>query len=152
MDRLQKVYRQTLIRKRKGWINEDITSRFLLSWVDKKTAMIPKVFVDELENEYGEYFDIESKNMRILVTEAVKRKAVSDTLKVKVWRRDGHTCQYCGESGGNLTIDHWIPVSKGGPHVIHNLLTSCMKCNEKKGANLVLFPTRHAKRRIKGAR
>ena len=32
-----------------------------------------------------------------------------------VFARDRWTCQYCGHERGNLTVDHVIPRSKGGP-------------------------------------
>lgn len=49
-----------------------------------------------------------------------------------ILRRDNHKCQYCG-STTNLTIDHIIPKSKGGDETWENLVTACIKCNNKKG-------------------
>eukprot|EP01025_Chloroclados_australasicus_P032811 TRINITY_DN3333_c0_g1_i1.p1 TRINITY_DN3333_c0_g1~~TRINITY_DN3333_c0_g1_i1.p1 ORF type:complete len:265 (+),score=4.12 TRINITY_DN3333_c0_g1_i1:429-1223(+) len=46
--------------------------------------------------------------------------------------RDRHMCQYCG-SQDNLSIDHLIPVSKGGSWAWNNLVTACQVCNNKKG-------------------
>jgi 5-methylcytosine-specific restriction endonuclease McrA len=46
--------------------------------------------------------------------------------------RDRHTCQYCGARSKNLTIDHVIPRDRGGTHSWTNLVTCCMKCNNKK--------------------
>jgi len=57
------------------------------------------------------------------------------TIKVnrkKILKRDRNTCQYCG-SKRNLTIDHVIPRSKGGKNTWGNLVTSCFRCNSKKG-------------------
>lgn len=48
--------------------------------------------------------------------------------------RDGNTCQYCGHSGRDLTIDHVVPRHKGGPASWDNLVACCMKCNNKKGS------------------
>lgn len=48
--------------------------------------------------------------------------------------RDGLKCQYCGKRGGsNLTLDHVIPQSKGGPNTWQNLVTACGPCNTRKG-------------------
>ncbi|MCB0408032.1 MAG: HNH endonuclease [Bdellovibrionales bacterium] len=49
--------------------------------------------------------------------------------------RDNHTCQYCGERFPEklLTIDHVLPVSKGGQHVWTNVVAACGPCNNKKG-------------------
>lgn len=46
--------------------------------------------------------------------------------------RDECMCQYCG-SKSNLTLDHVIPQSKGGPNSWTNLVTACSPCNTKKG-------------------
>ena len=50
----------------------------------------------------------------------------------EVLRRDGHTCQYCG-STKDLTLDHVIPRSKGGPHTWDNVVAACQPCNYSKG-------------------
>ncbi|MEB3163829.1 MAG: HNH endonuclease [Prochlorothrix sp.] len=49
-----------------------------------------------------------------------------------VLKRDNHTCQYCG-SHQDLTLDHVVPRSKGGPHTWQNVVTACARCNGKKG-------------------
>jgi 5-methylcytosine-specific restriction endonuclease McrA len=49
-----------------------------------------------------------------------------------VFARDEWTCQYCG-SRGNLTVDHVIPKSKGGPSSWENIVASCAPCNRRKG-------------------
>jgi 5-methylcytosine-specific restriction endonuclease McrA len=49
-----------------------------------------------------------------------------------VFARDDWTCQYCG-SRGNLTVDHVIPRSKGGPSTWDNIVASCAPCNRRKG-------------------
>ncbi len=51
----------------------------------------------------------------------------------EVFRRDGHSCQYCG-SRKDLTLDHVIPRSQGGPHTWENVVTACAPCNGRKGA------------------
>ncbi|HEY8866258.1 MAG TPA: HNH endonuclease [Solirubrobacteraceae bacterium] len=49
-----------------------------------------------------------------------------------VFARDSWTCQYCG-TRGNLTVDHVIPRSKGGPSSWENIVASCAPCNRRKG-------------------
>jgi len=41
-------------------------------------------------------------------------------------------CVYCG-SNANLSWDHLIPVSKGGPNIISNQVVACRSCNSSKG-------------------
>lgn len=49
----------------------------------------------------------------------------------EVLRRDNHTCQYCG-SNKHLTLDHVIPVSRGGQHTWNNVVAACERCNQRK--------------------
>lgn len=46
--------------------------------------------------------------------------------------RDNFTCQYCG-SGGNLTLDHIMPKSRGGEDSWENIVVCCVRCNNRKG-------------------
>ncbi len=50
-----------------------------------------------------------------------------------ILRRDNYQCQYCGKRTTDLTIDHVIPKAIGGKDTWENLVTACMKCNNKKG-------------------
>jgi 5-methylcytosine-specific restriction endonuclease McrA len=49
-----------------------------------------------------------------------------------VLRRDGYACQYCGRSDGELTMDHVLPLSRGGQTVWTNVVAACVPCNRKK--------------------
>ncbi len=49
-----------------------------------------------------------------------------------VFARDDWTCQYCG-ARSNLTVDHVVPRSKGGPSTWDNIVASCAPCNRRKG-------------------
>lgn len=46
-------------------------------------------------------------------------------------RRDGERCQYCGQEG-ELTVDHVVPRSKGGPTTWENCVAACGPCNRRK--------------------
>lgn len=52
--------------------------------------------------------------------------------------RDGHICQYCERpfSGGELTLDHVTPRSRGGSSSWENLVACCRGCNNRKGNRL----------------
>lgn len=50
-----------------------------------------------------------------------------------ILRRDGFQCQYCGGKTPPLTVDHIIPRSRGGPDQWDNLVSACVRCNNKKG-------------------
>ena len=48
-----------------------------------------------------------------------------------IYARDNNACLKCG-STDNLTIDHVVPVSKGGKNEYSNYQTLCWRCNNKK--------------------
>ena len=50
----------------------------------------------------------------------------------KIFREKGHICYYCGEDAE--TLDHFIPLAKGGNSKDKNLIPSCRRCNYKKQA------------------
>lgn len=58
-----------------------------------------------------------------------------DLERLKI--RYGGRCAYCGGSG-KMTIDHVIPLSRGGAHSIGNLLPACGFCNFSKGSKLLI--------------
>ncbi len=53
--------------------------------------------------------------------------------KREIFRRDHYTCQYCGRTLQNLTVDHVIPKRLGGTRSWENLVTACAPCNHLKG-------------------
>ena len=55
-----------------------------------------------------------------------------------VFLRDQYTCQYCIKSfvETELNLDHVIPRHKGGKTSWDNIVTSCVKCNTRKGNKL----------------
>lgn len=55
-----------------------------------------------------------------------------------IFERDEYTCQYCGgkHSADELNIDHVIPRERGGRNTWENLVTSCIRCNERKANRL----------------
>ncbi|PYT06383.1 MAG: HNH endonuclease, partial [Acidobacteria bacterium] len=51
-----------------------------------------------------------------------------------IFKRDRHTCQYCGAQPGpeSLTIEHIVPRSKGGVSSWENCVLACVACNKRK--------------------
>lgn len=52
--------------------------------------------------------------------------------KTLLAKYNGH-CAYCDKEA-KLTLDHVIPLSKGGKHSIDNVVPACLHCNSSKGA------------------
>lgn len=53
-----------------------------------------------------------------------------DQLKDEV----GYRCFYCGEIFSSLTQDHIVPLSRGGPHTLNNVVAACQSCNSSKNS------------------
>lgn len=74
--------------------------------------------------------------VRLLVYVRSRRRqdAVRFT-RANIYGRDGHRCQYCGETMAteDLTFDHVIPATQGGRKGWENITTACVPCNRKKG-------------------
>ncbi len=63
----------------------------------------------------------------------VKRPFVQRKLSRRaVFARDGFHCQYCSKKTRELTLDHVMPRSKGGPHIWENVVSACIPCNHRK--------------------
>ena len=71
--------------------------------------------------------------------------------RIAVWERDGRMCWLCGCSikFRDMTIDHVIPVSKGGTMALVNLRAAHRVCNMRRGDNdgPVMRESRRIKRR-----
>ncbi|XP_010036191.2 uncharacterized protein LOC104425250 [Eucalyptus grandis] len=65
--------------------------------------------------------------------QVIKRRRIRTNLNRKsIFYRDGYSCQYCSSSE-NLTIDHVLPIARGGEWKWENLVTACARCNARKG-------------------
>jgi 5-methylcytosine-specific restriction endonuclease McrA len=68
-----------------------------------------------------------------------KASLISDLTSVQwdmICQEHGHLCHYCHQSR-ILTMDHVIPLSKGGNHTASNIVPACRSCNSHKGAKLL---------------
>lgn len=78
------------------------------------------------------------------IMERMKKLQQGDIEMSDVVREDRYTveqgmeeCIYCGATE-NLTFDHLIPVSEGGPDIISNQVPACQSCNSSKGSRDVI--------------
>lgn len=61
-----------------------------------------------------------------------REHTISKEFRRQILERDSYTCQHCGATE-DLTIDHIVPVVKGGQTVKDNLRVLCQMCNSRKG-------------------
>lgn len=97
-------------------------------WGDGQGGAVMQVIIEELEkvghvglNEYE-------------LHSALDRYRRANALRLQVFERDAYRCRQCGD-WHDLTLDHIIPQSHGGPTTLENLQTLCRSCNSKKGAS-----------------
>jgi 5-methylcytosine-specific restriction endonuclease McrA len=73
----------------------------------------------------------------------LKNAFVEDVDRIVVFDRDNWTCQDCGivcpkgakfPEANFATLDHIVPLAKGGLHSYENSQTLCFRCNCRKGA------------------
>lgn len=97
---------------------------------DKEVARVSKWHKSTLEGK------ARRKRAR-LNRQALIRNAESKFITRKEFLRLSRTpCFYCG-SKNNLTLDHIVPLSRGGRHSIGNLVSACNMCNATKNARFI---------------
>jgi 5-methylcytosine-specific restriction endonuclease McrA len=59
-----------------------------------------------------------------------------------VYERDRKRCGLCGKHvpWSQFSIDHIVPISRGGPHLLTNVQTAHLACNIRKGNKGVIQP------------
>lgn len=64
--------------------------------------------------------------------------AVNCTEKIALIARE-RFCRWCciALTDGNRTIDHVVPLSRGGSHIPDNLVAACERCNKSRNNKLV---------------
>lgn len=64
-----------------------------------------------------------------------RRPPVIRFSRANLYARDEWRCQYCFKRypERSLTLDHVLPVARGGKKTWTNIVTACLKCNQKKG-------------------
>lgn len=73
-------------------------------------------------------------------------RSMPESRRRRIKRRDGHRCVYCS-SPGPLTVDHIVPICKGGTNDDVNLMTVCDPCNQHKGNRIIWKPRREVAER-----
>jgi 5-methylcytosine-specific restriction endonuclease McrA len=98
---------------------------------------------------------------QVLVNSASRGLAVPEVIRLKhyvnvpqrhapswsrrgLFARDNYTCAYCGRRAGpdgelsmkELTVDHIVPLSRGGKSSWLSTVCACQRCNLRKGSRL----------------
>lgn len=122
--------------------NKDYCSKVCKKAVDSVKAM------DEYRRRYKTdiaYRDMFQKNGHIRRAR-LRGATVEQFSPLSVLERDRWTCQICGiatpkelrglKVRNAPTLDHIVPLAKGGAHSVSNTQCACHRCNASKGAKL----------------
>lgn len=78
----------------------------------------------------------------IMLKNYLRRNTDVRFSKTNVFLRDQYTCLYCSTQINNTTgtLDHVLPMSKGGKTTWDNIATACSPCNAKKEDKMHMKP------------
>jgi len=65
----------------------------------------------------------------------IQRREITRALRLQVFSDDDCACVTCGTTE-RLSLDHIVPIAKGGTNDRGNLQTLCVSCNSRKGDRL----------------
>lgn len=105
--------------------------------------------------EYREYrrrnkdrYALHAKKKRAKRQAAIS--ATVTTITLSEWNaiktKQKGRCFYCGKTVKKLTMDHVVPLVKGGEHSLSNIVAACLSCNCSKGkTDYIKFQQRNGK-------
>jgi 5-methylcytosine-specific restriction endonuclease McrA len=80
--------------------------------------------------DYVAYMRQKSKRRKAQMRDSVAIQVKGREIRAR-FAEFNHRCAYCG-ADGDLHIEHVVPISKGGPHSIGNIIPACESCNYSK--------------------
>lgn len=95
----------------------------------KEARVYRKAHLDEIV--------VRNRNRYSLLHATGTRIARSQWEAIK--RAYGGRCAYCHGTAKRLTMDHFIPLSRGGIHTVSNIVPACGHCNSSKGNRIPSF-------------
>lgn len=69
-----------------------------------------------------------------------EREQLTESQKVMIAKKSKDRCAWCGKKvyfGYGGTVDHYIPLKKGGTNAPENLVLMCKDCNAKKHSKII---------------
>ena len=133
----EKIYRESnkdmLKIAQKRW-RENNKERILLK--GRENYHDKKEYYDNSRAEWRKKNRLKWNNYRSIRRAREKQNGIFLILDKEFKKLNNEICFYCG-SDNKLTIDHIIPIVRGGQHSIGNILISCKTCNSQKGSKTI---------------
>jgi len=105
----------------------------------KKYCIDNKEAIKKRKSKYSKEHRIERRAREH--TRRTQKKINGGTYTKKQWidlcNKYNNTCLMCGKTNIKLTVDHIIPISKGGSNYIDNIQPLCLSCNSKKHDHVI---------------
>lgn len=113
-------------------------------WLKQKTReRNQRLYYADVEASRAYYRDLRAKNKDSVAAANRKQRAkrknaeVFAVSKKELNRIYASPCVFCGATE-NITLDHVIPLSRGGRHSVGNLQALCFSCNHRKHAKFMM--------------
>jgi hypothetical protein len=128
--------RKPLDKARRKWFEETLENYDPENYPEE----IPEIFAEASCNIFGHVCPVFFTAEVATETSEERRmgRYIPFSVKMRVVRRDNHTCQECGIHlrDDEVEFDHIIPLSKGGSTEEQNLRLTCFDCNRGKSADV----------------
>ena len=100
----------------------------------KDTVFVEEWDGDRVLRSAHDEFHVPSVIRRRTYINVRRRREQSSMKRLRIYMRDKFRCQYCGDkkAATELTLDHILPRSRGGDNSPVNIVTACLKCNNRK--------------------
>lgn len=134
------VYSRKARIKRKD-VDREYRKVYYQNNIDKKRIYSRKYaeeFPEKLRAKGRRWRKANPDKLRRYSSERRSRKNLASIYKItdkEVARIMSADCMYCGSRGG--TIDHVIPLIRGGLHGVGNLVSACERCNKSKADKFI---------------
>jgi 5-methylcytosine-specific restriction endonuclease McrA len=130
------------------WRDKEQIKKYMQEYAEKNRDTLNKKSLERVHKNHERRLEVQAKYrathkdvIRVIHTRRYHAKLEGD-LTPEQWKsikeKHGFACNMCGlkEPEITLTLDHIVPISKGGEHTALNIQPLCKSCNSSKGNRL----------------
>jgi 5-methylcytosine-specific restriction endonuclease McrA len=122
------------------WRKTERGISYAKSQVAKKTAWMRVWRESNREKEKARHKKYKENHSEIVQANRrsyeARKKSALGSITAKEWldicNKFGNKCLRCGRNDVKMTMDHIVPLSKGGTHTADNVQPLCLSCNSRK--------------------
>lgn len=128
----QKCVGLSLRKEGARWRDPDQVREYMRKYVQKNR---------EKHNERSRAWNAANREQKAATRRAYRAGGSSADFTADDWEsmksQYNDRCLCCGRDDVSLSVDHIVPVAKGGEHVWDNIQPLCMDCNRRKGTQVI---------------